>query len=839
MKRRFFFRNIALGAAGFYVLPAFTNTGDNFAGQLTDDMEKLFGNPPDSCKPWVMWYWMNGHVTKEGITLDLEMLKRAGFRGAFCFRDDSGIPSGPVKPGSQAWLDVMTHAIREAERLGLELVFEHLSDYSEENDTLIPPEYKRQKLVWSEMVIPVNRKVKVKLPEPVQKPGYYRDIAVLAFPAQVKENQMYADPDSVVDITSFVNSKGWLKWETAVTGNQTIVRIGHTLAGKEPGMDFFRKEAMDWLFGNVSANPDQSLTGQSLKGFFGLTLHSDPGVWSIGFDQAFSNRLKYSLKPWLLVLTGKVVGNASESDRFLKDFGLIQQELFAENFEKRWMDWCHLKGLMWYTIPFEVFDMESLSSGGLPAVRDFTGTGAGKETIAVISASPPIGDSPGDLKFSSDVLYSMGNSDLIISPFVHQPYLTGVPGMSTTFSGMALGRNNTWSEGLSGLTNYLARTQLLMRQGSTEDDFIYSSGSQDADIRFSHRRSGDAHIYYLFNSRNRTERINCSFRINNLKPEIWNCETGEMVPAPIYSIKNDRLRMPLEIPSTGAVFIIFRKKFELALFKKITKDGNVIMDNEPLKFKGPTRFAEVTDQSSQNVPAIDSDFPLSFHTYQDGSLKGLFRQNGVYNFLTSNESAEENIKVYAENCFSVPLDSSWVIHFPDGSGTPREITPDKLESLTRHSDFNIRHFSGSCTYSTLFYLTDSDFISGRKFLLDLGRVEITARISMNGTDAGLLWKKPFIADITALVKTGENILKVEVTNSWHNRTIGDESLLPENEYNKDGTIVKLPEWYINNQPKPGERKTFMVRKCVSKDDPLVDSGLLGPVRLIFCEERFL
>jgi hypothetical protein len=983
MKRRFFFRNIALSTAGFYLLPAFTFTREDSSGQETDDMDMLFRNPPDSCGPWVMWYWMDGHVTREGITLDLEMLKRRGFRGAFCTGTDSGIPSGPVKPGSNAWWDVIKHTTREAERLGLELVFQNPEVFSDDKSTLIPPEYRKQQLVWSEMTLPVYRKVNVKLPQPAQKLKYYQDISILAFPAPVSEKQMVVDPESVIDLTSFVNRKGWLRWETAVTGNWTIVRIGYTPADGKPEIDFLRKDSTNWLFGNISSSFDQTITGKSLKGFFGLTRDSDHHKWCSGFEQSFSDRLKYSMKPWLLVLTGKVVGSRLKSDRFLTDFRHIQQELYAENFEKGWMDWCHQKGLKWYSVPSELFEPESLSQKNSLKDGDFKGMNGAKESLAVLLASSPLNDNPGGLKFSSDEFYSLGYSDLIISPFVHQPYQTGVPGMVTTSCGIGYGRNNTWSEGLSGLTKYLRRITFLMQMGSpvadlcvfrgdlfTEDssrafpflpaefpfetidrdtlahcrvdngkillpdgsiihacmvppavsllpqtlklltemvekgmvlvfsqkpaisyglsdseeeitrfsnrlfgdldgetnkkhdpgkgkvylgvqiheildqlsvpvDFTYSSGNQDAALRFIHRKTGESHIYCLFNLRNRAEKINCTFRINHLKPEIWNCNTGEIIPAPIYSIKDGRLRMPLEIQPMGSVFIVFKKQFGISSFKKVTKDGNLLMDNEPLKYKGSARYAVETEHADQDNPGIASGFPLSFHPHPDGSIKALFYRNGVYNFQVYNESVEENLTVYVENCFTVPLDSSWVIQFPDGSGAPKEISPDKPESLTRHPDFNVRHFSGTCVCKTVFYLTDSDFISGRKFLIDLGEVGLIARVTVNGQDAGLLWEKPFVADITTLVRKGENILKVDVTNSWHNRMTGDENLPPENEYNQDGTIVTLPDWYTGNLPKPGERKTFTVRKCVSKDDPLFDSGLLGPVKLIFCEERFI
>ena len=79
---------------------------------------------------------------------------------------------------------------------------------------------------------------------------------------------------------------------------------------------------------------------------------------------------------------------------------------------------------------------------------------------------------------------------------------------------------------------------------------------------------------------------------------------------------------------------------------------------------------------------------------------------------------------------------------------------------------------------------------------------------------------------------GENKLEVLVTNQWVNRLIGDEQLPPENEYDPDGAIKVIPDWYLQGKPKPaGGRTTFATWKHFDKDSPLLVSGLVGPVSL--------
>ena len=59
------------------------------------DLERGFLHPPDAAKPWVYWFWLNGNITREGITADLEAMKRAGIGGVLIMEVDQGTPRGP------------------------------------------------------------------------------------------------------------------------------------------------------------------------------------------------------------------------------------------------------------------------------------------------------------------------------------------------------------------------------------------------------------------------------------------------------------------------------------------------------------------------------------------------------------------------------------------------------------------------------------------------------------------------------------------------------------------------------------------------------------------------
>ena len=66
------------------------------ATAASDALEQGFRAPPDSVRPWVYWFWLAGNVTRQGITADLEAMKRVGIGGVLIMEVDKGTPPGPA-----------------------------------------------------------------------------------------------------------------------------------------------------------------------------------------------------------------------------------------------------------------------------------------------------------------------------------------------------------------------------------------------------------------------------------------------------------------------------------------------------------------------------------------------------------------------------------------------------------------------------------------------------------------------------------------------------------------------------------------------------------------------
>lgn len=180
---------------------------------------------------------------------------------------------------------------------------------------------------------------------------------------------------------------------------------------------------------------------------------------------------------------------------------------------------------------------------------------------------------------------------------------------------------------------------------------------------------------------------------------------------------------------------------------------------------------------------------------------------------------------------SLDLNRGWSLTFPPKLGAPGTAKFDKLISWPNSPVTGIKYFSGSAVYRKSITVPTSFVGSGKALRLNLGDVKNFATVTLNGKTIATLWKPPFVLDVTKFVHAGANDLQIKVTNLWPNRIIGDEQLPPDVEWN--GTqLKKWPAWLVNHQPRPKTgRITFETWHYFNKNSPLLDSGLIGPVKL--------
>jgi len=151
---------------------------------------------------------------------------------------------------------------------------------------------------------------------------------------------------------------------------------------------------------------------------------------------------------------------------------------------------------------------------------------------------------------------------------------------------------------------------------------------------------------------------------------------------------------------------------------------------------------------------------------------------------------------------SLEIKGPWKVAFDPAWGGPATITFGTLDDWSKRPEDGIRHYSGMATYTVTFDGAKGGYLS-------LGKVANMASVRLNGKELGVAWCAPWRVEIPAgLLRARGNRLEITVANLWANRLIGDAAL-PED-----------------------QRRTWTTNRSYKKDDPLLESGLLGPVLLM-------
>ncbi len=154
------------------------------------------------------------------------------------------------------------------------------------------------------------------------------------------------------------------------------------------------------------------------------------------------------------------------------------------------------------------------------------------------------------------------------------------------------------------------------------------------------------------------------------------------------------------------------------------------------------------------------------------------------------------------------LNHNWTVTFQPCRGAPPTMNFNSLISWTDSSNYGVKYFSGTATYSKSINIPASLLEAGAHLWLTLGDVENIARVEINGKPVGIAWKTPYKLDITGALKPGANQFTIAVTNLWVNRLIGDQ------------------------QPWALRKYAFTDFTPYKADSPLLPSGLIGPLHLV-------
>jgi len=399
------------------------------------------------------------------------------------------------------------------------------------------------------------------------------------------------------------------------------------------------------------------------------------------------------------------------------------------------------------------------------------------------------------------------------------------------------------------------------------------------------RNTKDETLFFIANTNGSPASFTASLRIGGKRPELWDAVDGSIRFAPVWRTKDDRTEVDLTLDGYQSVFVVFRDSKPAAdhVVSVQSKASDKPLEITKARFGSPkgdrwmdvtARLRELAANGALRVPSVNPG------TFGRDPVPNVVKQLEVeYNLggesrtLTIKEgdaldlgtpaaraaldlsaaadgsvTATSAAATSAELVFAsgkrqpvtlsapaapVAIHGPWNVELVSPVETKRSIQLPGLVNLAEHSDPSVKYFSGTATYSLKFEIQNPK----SPMTLDLGQVRDLARVKVNGKDLGVLWHPPFKLDISSALKPGANQLEIAVTNTWHNRLVGDEQFPADFEWGEDrgdkGHAMKAyPDWFVKNQPRQeGNRKCFVVWYYHRKDTKLQPAGLLGPVML--------
>lgn len=477
--------------------------------------ERLFFDPPLAARPGVLWPWLNGFVDRNELTRELEELKAKGFGGAIIW--DVGsladptkiIPAGPAFLGPESVASI-SHAIDQADRLGLELGLFASSSWNA-GGAWIKPENASRQLLCRQVEVRGPGRVRTTIPLPDGATAYWKPVAVLAIPAG----------GAAVDISGRMDPQGRLDWD-APPGPSRIMRFvaantGQTLECPSPNsdgliIDHLSREAatvdMTYILDRL-LSVRKSLG--ALKTFMLDSYEVREAVdWTDDFIDAFRARHGYDPVPYLPALFDPAALDAGLAGRFLYDYRKTVSDLIIENHFRTVRDVLAKSGVRLLAEAghggsARVDALKALGSADIPMgefwnhqrfwVVKEAASAAHIYGRRIVDAEALTGwrnwqEGPAEYKRRFDIALCAGLNHPTFHTFTHNPPAAGRPGF-VYHAGEHFNVNATWWDQAGPLIEYMARCDYLLQQGLFAADVAFYYGDQAPNLVPSRRIDPD------------------------------------------------------------------------------------------------------------------------------------------------------------------------------------------------------------------------------------------------------------------------------------------------------------------------------------------------------------
>jgi len=495
-------------------------------------------------------------------------------------------------------------------------------------------------------------------------------------------------------------------------------------------------------------------------------------------------------------------------------------------------------------------------------------------------------DHPYLIKGMGDEAFSQGINHYVYHLYAHQAYDNMKPGLTHRRWGQHINRNQTWWNFSKPYFEYVARCQALLQKGRRVVDVacLYTEGAplNFNNIDFSLPSGYDYDFCTFENIKQMTVKNGKIHLPSGVTYNYLVLPNSDRISLPLVqrakALKKAGARVYLQQDLVGTPGLKDYQKSdnmvkEITAGWEILPDGgwssvfssdNVLPDfegdslvwihrqfeDQDLYFVANTRPEEMTQScifrtGNEVVELWDPEsgeiFEIKSTQTEDGRTQVdlQFEPSQSWFIVFKDKPSQQ---VTSGNPFKVwealeEIQGAWELEFDKDWGPYEKQVFEELKSWSESTNELVKYYSGTVKYVKEFDISDATISRTKKdkfrqICLDLGQVEVMARVVLNGQDCGIAWKPPYRVDISKALKPGTNKLEIEVVNTWVNRMIGDEQLPLDADWKDWETLVEWPDWFKKGEKSPTGRYTFTTARHYQKDSPLMPSGLLGPVKIM-------
>ncbi|MEY4246340.1 MAG: hypothetical protein RLZZ245_3925, partial [Verrucomicrobiota bacterium] len=342
-----------------------------------------------------------------------------------------------------------------------------------------------------------------------QTPSPKWDSYIWREPVDAEDTTYAIDPNGIVDLSSKVGDDGALSWDIP-PGDWVIVHSGMVPTGvknapappEATGLEVDKMNVgaltqhFDAYVGELLRRLGKDSASKGLRRIVADSYETGSQNWTDGFHLNFKAKYGYDPRAWLPALTGRIVGSADRTDRFLWDMRRLVADMIAQNYVGALREISRRYGLgLWLeNYGHWGFPAEFLQYGGQGdriggefwVSGDFSIELSAAASAAAIYGKPIVSaeaftggeawrNYPANLKARGDWSFSKGVNHLVMHVNIHQPDDDQRPGVNAWF-GTEFNRHNDWFMKSKGWMDYIKRSSFLLQQGQPVAQIAYFIG---------------------------------------------------------------------------------------------------------------------------------------------------------------------------------------------------------------------------------------------------------------------------------------------------------------------------------------------------------------------------